>query len=106
MASLTPQGPDSPKSLLHVATVLAPSHSKVQVLLTGQSRDVTGESSEGLLNKMVHLRNQWLPHVQARLPSSITQITRQERAHALHSLRFCHKYFLFVIPEMPHEQAM
>lgn len=68
MASMTPQGPNSTKSLLHVATVLAPSHSKVQTLLTGQFWDVPGESFEGLLNKTVHLRNQWLPHLQATFP--------------------------------------
>lgn len=101
MASLTPQGPNGPKSLLHVATVLAPR----QTLPTGQSRDVPGESSEGLLNKTVHLRNQWLPHLQATFPVLYlytTQIASQEWARAQHSLCFSLMYILFVFPETLH----
>lgn len=75
--------PQQYKSFLHMVTVLSPSHSKVQTLLTGQTWDAPGESLEGLLNKMVHFRNQRLPHLRIMLPVppsplSIPQITGQD----------------------------
>lgn len=81
MVSLTPQSPNSYKSLLYVATVLDPSYSKDQTLLTGQSWDVPGETQRDFQAKRCTpgtngcLISRPHPHL------SITQITSQEWAH-------------------------